>query len=170
MLSMKDRWLLARITGRSSGTFPRPVTVHIERMGRCRVERVERRPTVHDLDLHTLRVTQTDNLTARRFIERRHRGGAVQLRHRVEIRLIVRVEGDRRHPATPPSQDVARRLGIGAAEVDCVVGSRREAAAEVQDLARSRGWPLLELRHELATLEQIFLSRTRGGPAEEEVA
>ena len=58
----------------------------------------------------------------------------------------------------------------GMARCALVVGSRREAAAEVQDLARSRGWPLLELRHELATLEQIFLSRTRGGPAEEEVA
>ena len=58
----------------------------------------------------------------------------------------------------------------GMARCALVVGSRREAAAEVQDLARSRGWLLLELRHELATLEQIFLSRTRGGPAEEEVA
>ena len=29
-------------------------------------------------------------------------------------------------------------------------------------MASARGWPLLELRHEVPTLERVFLNRTRG--------
>jgi ABC-2 type transport system ATP-binding protein len=55
----------------------------------------------------------------------------------------------------------------GSARCALRVASRRAAAPALQQLATAEGWTLLELRHELATLEQIFLSRTRGGPAEE---
>ena len=63
--------------------------------------------------------------------------------------------------------EVSAPLRGGSARCALQVASRRAAAPAVQQLAATEGWTLLELRHELATLEQIFLSRTRGGPAEE---
>ena len=42
------------------------------------------------------------------------------------------------------------------------VSGRFEVAERIAEQARTRGWRLLELRHESATLEQVFLRHTRG--------
>jgi len=62
--------------------------------------------------------------------------------------------------------DAGGRRGF-ALEVD----ERHAVARRVSALAAERRWALIELRHELPSLEQVFLRRTEGAPrAPEEAA
>jgi hypothetical protein len=45
---------------------------------------------------------------------------------------------------------------------------RFDAAAAVSRMAAERGWPLFELRHEVPTLESVFLEQTAGPRAQRE--
>ena len=52
--------------------------------------------------------------------------------------------------------------GAGGALRFCVeVDERWEGARHLGDLARRRGWSVLELRHETSSLERVFVERTR---------
>jgi len=55
----------------------------------------------------------------------------------------------------PQGTDDEGRIGV-----ELEVSDRNETAARVAGLVHARGWTLIELRHELPTLEHVFLRRT----------
>jgi ABC-2 type transport system ATP-binding protein len=57
--------------------------------------------------------------------------------------------------------DVSGRSGEGRVQFHLEVQDRFGVAERLSAMAASRGWPLLELRHEVPTLETVFLNRTR---------
>lgn len=64
-----------------------------------------------------------------------------------------------------PGVNSVRPLGSSEADrwtAQLDVADRYAVAARVSELARARGWVLLELGHELPSLESVFLARTRG--------
>ena len=53
------------------------------------------------------------------------------------------------------------RGALGRVRFHLGVEERFEVSERVSRLAMERGWPLFELRHEVPTLEMVFLRRTR---------
>jgi len=68
------------------------------------------------------------------------------------------VEGVRRIERAAPGDGPGERT-----RYRLEVEDRWRVAARVADLARARGWPLVELCHDVPTLERIFLAATRPG-------
>jgi len=62
---------------------------------------------------------------------------------------------------------VSGRGSKGRLRLQLEVSERFEVAERVGALAADRGWPLLELRHDVPTLERVFLECTRSGGEEE---
>jgi len=63
--------------------------------------------------------------------------------------------------------DVATRAEAGRVRFHLSVQERFDVAERVSRLAADRGWALVELSHEVPTLERVFLSRVRALAAEE---
>ena len=59
------------------------------------------------------------------------------------------------------SADVSGRSTPGRVRFHLEVIDRFAVAERLSAMASARGWPLLELRHEVPTLERVFLDRTR---------
>jgi ABC-2 type transport system ATP-binding protein len=62
---------------------------------------------------------------------------------------------------------VSGRGASGRLRLQLDVRERFEVAERLSALAVDRGWPLLELRHDVPTLERVFLECTRSGGREE---
>ncbi len=60
------------------------------------------------------------------------------------------------------SVDRVSRSGSGRLRFALTVSERFEVAPRIDELAHARNWTVFELRHEGATLERVFLARTRG--------
>ncbi|MEE8469598.1 MAG: hypothetical protein V3T22_14150, partial [Planctomycetota bacterium] len=66
------------------------------------------------------------------------------------------------------SADISGRSSQGRVRFTLEVEERFAVAERLSALASARGWPLLELRHEVPTLERVFLNRTRRTAADQD--
>ena len=60
------------------------------------------------------------------------------------------------------SVEVRGRGAVGRIRFHLDVGDRFEVAEQVTRLAVGQGWPLFEVKHDVPTLERVFLHHTRG--------
>ncbi|MEM7308585.1 MAG: ATP-binding cassette domain-containing protein [Planctomycetota bacterium] len=89
---------------------------------------------------------------------------------RAELRVTIEDAGDDAVTELGRVEGVAaaRRTGVddaGRRGVALEVDDRHACARRVGELARAKGWTLVELRHELPSLEQVFLRRTQPAAA-----
>lgn len=66
------------------------------------------------------------------------------------------------------SADISGRSSQGRVRFTLEVEERFAVAERLSALAATRGWPLLELRHEVPTLERVFLNCTRRTAADQD--
>ena len=86
----------------------------------------------------------------------------------LHVTLAGAVDGTPVDLATIPGVSRVRALGsdeAGRAGFALAVTDRYDVAARLSRLAAERGWSLLELRHEMPSLERVFIRRTEAVPA-----
>ena len=103
-----------------------------------RVDGGQRRLAVDDLDRHPLRIHEAYDAPARGPLELVDGRCAVDLRDLLQIRLALCLEGDRLHAGLAAREDITRRVGVGAAQVDGRITSGRDLEAEFVEELLSR--------------------------------